>query len=263
MPQSVASALLDIPDTDYDGQRVTEHWRRPDKHPAPVDAETAEQLIGSMVPAIGLMSTLGNQVELDKVPGRTVIFGYPLTAAPGQQLPNGWAQVAETHGCALPAGAVRDAHAEFGARGATVFWLSTQSPETQRETAQTLQLPQPMLSDANLALTRAWELPTFSVEGLVLLRGITIFLRDGVVDGVIYPVSTPDRSVAAALSWLRARSESMQSGSPPTWPSGPEIIPRWGLPHPIPRPRALSEPVRTSGADTSPRNVRCAGRRRA
>jgi len=49
-------------------------------------------------------------------------------------------------------------------------------------------------------------LPTFTVDGATLLRRITIFLYDGVVDGVIYPVFPPDRSAEVALAWLRDRS---------------------------------------------------------
>lgn len=52
-------------------------------------------------------------------------------------------------------------------------------------------------------LTRAWGLPTFSVDGRTLIRRITIFLIDGVVAGVIYPVFPPDRSAEVALAWLR------------------------------------------------------------
>lgn len=83
--------------------------------------------------------------------------------------------------------------------------LSSQSPAEQLEVSQRLHLPYPLLSDHDLAMARAWQLPTFSVDGLTLIRRITIFILDGVVDAVLYPVFPPDRSANAALAWLRDR----------------------------------------------------------
>lgn len=197
-----------------------------------MDDGAAQQLIGSMVPAIELESTDGPDVVIQKVPGRTVLFGYPRTGTPGEPLPTDWDTIPGARGCTPQACAIRDSIDEFAALGAMVFGLSTQSPADQREAAQRLHLPYPLLSDADLALTQVWGLPTFSVDGHTLIRRITIFLTDGVVDGLIYPVFPPDRSAAEALSWLRDRPTPW-----PALPPGPPIIGRTGLPHPIPAPR--------------------------
>jgi peroxiredoxin len=118
---------------------------------------------------------------------------------------------------------------------ARVFGLSTQSPAEQLEACQRLHLPYPLLSDNDLALTRAWQLPTFAVDGRTLIRRITIFLVNGIVDGVLYPVFPPDRSAESALAWLRehdmgdlAREQAAQRLPP--------IPQRRGMPHPIPKP---------------------------
>ncbi len=215
-----------------DRNRVTNFEQLPEDLPVPVDDGAAQQLIGSMVPAIERKSTDGPDVSIHEVAGRTVLFGYPRTGTPGEPLPTDWDAIPGARGCTPQACAIRDSIAEFTALGATVFGLSTQSPADQREAAQRLHLPYSLLSDADLALTQAWGLPTFSVDGLTLIRRITIFLTDAVVDGLIYPVFPPDRSAAQALAWLR--DAPIRKPAPPP---GPPIIGRGGLPHPIPAPR--------------------------
>ena len=83
-----------------------------------------------------------------------------------------------------------------------MFGLSTQDTEYQREAAERLHLPFPLLSDADLSLTRALRLPTFEAGGMVLLKRLTLALRDGVVERVFYPVFPPDRSAAEVAAWL-------------------------------------------------------------
>jgi len=61
----------------------------------------------------------------------------------------------------------------------------------------------PVLSDAQLELARALRLPTFAVEGMALLKRLTLVISDGVIEHVFYPVFPPNRSADAALEWLR------------------------------------------------------------
>src|SRR6266516_35219 len=79
------------------------------------------------------------------------------------------------------AGGFRDLHAEFAALGVQVFGLSTQPTAYQREAAERLHLPFPLLSDEQLELTHGWGLPTFVFDGEVLLKRVTFVLRDGSV----------------------------------------------------------------------------------
>jgi peroxiredoxin len=81
--------------------------------------------------------------------------------------------------------------------------MSTQTPSDQAEAVERLHLPYPLLSDARLELARALRLPTFEVEGVTLLKRHTLFLRDGVVEHVQYPVFPPDKAADAALGALR------------------------------------------------------------
>ncbi|EEA91986.1 antioxidant enzyme [Pseudovibrio sp. JE062] len=84
-----------------------------------------------------------------------------------------------------------------------VFGLSTQSTAFQREAAERLHLPFALLSDEDLALTKAMELPVFEAGGMVLLKRLTMILKDGVVEHVMYPVSDPAKNAEDVIAYLK------------------------------------------------------------
>jgi peroxiredoxin len=59
------------------------------------------------------------------------------------------------------------------------------------------------LSDTGLALTRAINLPTFTVAGMTLLKRMVFVIDDGVMTKVFYPVFPPDKSAEEVVGWLR------------------------------------------------------------
>jgi peroxiredoxin len=83
-----------------------------------------------------------------------------------------------------------------------LFGLSTQDLEYQREGVERLHLPFPILSDENLELTQAMNLPTFQTEGMTLLKRLTLIIGDSEVVHVFYPVFPPDRSASDVINWL-------------------------------------------------------------
>ncbi len=85
-----------------------------------------------------------------------------------------------------------------------MFGLSTQDTDYQREAAERLHLPFPVLSDAGLMLTRALDLPTFDVAGMTLLKRMVLVIDDGMIGKVFYPVFPPDKSAEEVVAWLRA-----------------------------------------------------------
>jgi peroxiredoxin len=172
--------------------------------PVPVDDGAADHLPGATVPALDLVATSGGTVDLrERSAGRrVVIFAYPRTGRPGVDLPVGWDDIPGARGCTPEACAFRDLTPDFGDAGAEVFGLSTQDPGYQLEAATRLLLPYPLLSDADLQLTRALRLPTFTVDGMVLLRRLTMIIRSGAIEQVLYPVWPPDRAAAEALAAL-------------------------------------------------------------
>lgn len=168
------------------------------------DATVAGRLVGRRLPALLLPATSGRPIDLAALPGRTVVYAYPRTSRPGELPPTGWDEIPGARGCTPQSCAFRDHYQEIRALGAAVFGLSTQTTGYQQEAAARLKLPFALLSDAELRLARALGLPTFEVDGMVLLRRLTLVLRDGVVERVFYPVPEPARNAEDVLAWLRA-----------------------------------------------------------
>lgn len=136
--------------------------------------------------------------------GRLVVYAYPMTGRPGVPLPAGWDGIPGARGCTPQACAFRDHFAELAAAGvAAVFGLSTQSPDHQLEAQQKLHLPFPLLSDERLKLVNSLGLPTFEVEGRLLMQRLTFVADNGRVVKVFYPVFPPDRNASDVLDWVR------------------------------------------------------------
>lgn len=172
----------------------------------PLDDGACAHLVGLTMPRVVLPATRGAPVDIAALPpGRTVLFAYPMTGQPGVALPPGWNEIPGARGCTPQNCAFRDAHAAFAALGASVFGVSTQPTAYQREMAERLHLPYPVLSDEGFALTEALGLPTFAADGMRLLRRATLVIRAGAIERVFYPVFPPDRSADEVLDWLRQR----------------------------------------------------------
>jgi peroxiredoxin len=173
--------------------------------PAPEDDGGARHLPGLAVPNVALTATDGTEVSLARLPGRVVVFAYPRTGVPGQISPvPDWDMIPGARGCTPQACAYRDLHKELTAAGAArVFGLSTQDTAYQREAAERLHLPFPLLSDERLALAKALRLPLMEVGGMMLIKRLAMVLDDGRIAKVFYPVFPPDRNAADVLAWLQ------------------------------------------------------------
>jgi peroxiredoxin len=172
--------------------------------PVPQDDGAARHLTGLRWPDIALAATSGPAVNLSKLKGRAVVYVYPRTGVPGVDAPPGWDDIPGARGCTPQSCGFRDHFAELKALGvADVFGLSTQATGYQREAAERLHLPFPILSDADLALTRALDLPTFTISGMTLLKRMALVIDDGAIVKVFYPVFPPDKNAADVAAWLR------------------------------------------------------------
>jgi peroxiredoxin len=125
-----------------------------------------------------------------------------MTGKPDRSLPAGWDEIPGARGCTPQSCSFRDHHAELRALGASVFGLSTQDTDYQSEAATRLHLPFALLSDSDLAFAGALDLPTFEVEGMVLLKRLTLIIDEGWIEKVFYPVFPPDRSAEEVVEWL-------------------------------------------------------------
>jgi peroxiredoxin len=173
--------------------------------PVPVDDGACDHLPGMRLPSLALPATDGTMIDLSALPGRSVVYVYPRTGRPEQPLPTGWDQIPGARGCTPQSCAYRDLAAELAALGARIFGLSTQDTAYQQEAVERLHLPFPLLSDERLALTTALSLPTFEVDGMTLVKRLTLIIDDGAIETVFYPVFPPDADAANVAAWLRER----------------------------------------------------------
>jgi len=172
--------------------------------PVPQDDGAARHLTGMTLPDIALPATSGPPVKLSQLGGRTVLYIYPRTGVPGIDPPPGWDQIPGARGCTPQSCGFRDHFAELKALGIHhVYGLSTQDTAYQREAAERLHLPFAILSDADLKLTGAIGLPTFTTSGMTLLKRMALVIDDGVIVKTFYPVFPPDKNAAEVIAWLR------------------------------------------------------------
>jgi len=175
--------------------------------PAPVDDGATRHLADARMASALLPATNGGTVDLSALRGRVVVYAYPRTGKAGIANPDGWDMIPGARGCTPQTCSFRDHFAELKALGVDhLFGLSTQAPDYQQEVAERLHLPFAILSDEQLKLTRAMNLPTFETAGMTLLKRFTLVINDGNVEHVFYPVFPPDRSASDVIDWLSARS---------------------------------------------------------
>lgn len=182
--------------------RTDNLYELPKDLPIPVDDGACDHLSGVHLPSVPMKSTTGRLVDLAALRGRTVVYCYPRTGKPDIEPPPGWNEIPGARGCTPQSCAFRDHHGELQKLGAQVFGLSTQSTEYQNEAAERLHLPFELLSDAELAFTRALRLPTFKVETMTLIKRLTLILLDGRIEQVFYPVFPPDKNAQEIIAWL-------------------------------------------------------------
>ena len=97
---------------------------------------------------------------------------------------------------------LRDHYVELSALGANVFGLSIQNSEYQKEMLERLHLPFLVLSDFNFRFCDAMRLPTFEVNGMRLLKRVTLITESNIVVKVHYPIFPGDSDAAWVIEQL-------------------------------------------------------------
>lgn len=187
----------------------------PEDLPPPVDDGACDHLPGRQLPSVPLPSTDRGLIDLAALPGRFVIFCFPRAGQPGRTLPTGWNEIPGARGCTPQSLTFRDHYEQIRSLHADVVGISTQAPEDQQEIATRLELPFPLLSDAELAFARALELPTLEVEGTTMLKRATLIVTDGLIEKVFYPVFPPNKNADEVIVWLLANHRRPTEGGTP------------------------------------------------
>ena len=174
----------------------------PEDLPRPIDDGACDHLIGMKLPDIDLLATDGSVVNLSAQKRKTVVYCYPMTGKPGVSLPEGWDEIPGARGCTPQSCSFRDHYSELSALGADVFGLSTQDNEYQKEMAERLHLPFLVLSDVNLQFCEAMKLPTFEVDGMRLVKRVTMIAENNIVVKVHYPIFPSDTDATWVIEQL-------------------------------------------------------------
>ena len=116
--------------------------------------------------------------------------------------PDGWEEIPGARGCTPQSCSFRDHHDELKRLNASVYGISVQSSDYQKEAKNRLHLPYSLLSDSEQKLTNALGLPVFTVENMSLLKRVTFIVENGVIVKVFYPVFPPDRNADDVLESL-------------------------------------------------------------
>ena len=187
--------------------RADDLQQLPPDLPRPVDDGACEHLPGRALPPIALPSTAGGAVDLSIRPGRLVVYCFPRAGQPDVPSPKDWDQIPGARGCTPQSLAFRHHHQEIRALDAELFGLSAQTPAAQAEIAARLKLPFPLLSDARLAFARALRLPTFEVEGQILIRRLTLIATRAASSRSSTRCSRPMRTRPKWCAWLQAHPQ--------------------------------------------------------
>ena len=183
---------------------IVDPYTLPPDLPVPEDDGRADHLPGLAIPPLVLQSSQGpvNLAELGA--DRAVLYIYPRSGRPGVPLLEGWDEFPGARGCTPHSRGFRDHAAELGAFGAKLAGLSSQPLEDQIEFAERNHMPFPVISDPELALAHALDLPTIEIAELTLYARMALVIEQGLIAKAFYPVFPPDRNAADVLDWLRA-----------------------------------------------------------
>lgn len=174
--------------------------------PVPEDDGACAHLPGMKLPQLALRATDGAMVDLSAQPGRAIVYCYPRMGRPDQPSPEGWNEIPGARGCTPQSAGFRDHYPEILQLGIdAVFGLSSQDTDYQKEAAERLHLPFQLLSDERLELARALAFPTFEIEGMTLIKRLTLIIHNGVIEHVFYPVFPPDSNAPSVIHWLVER----------------------------------------------------------
>ena len=170
--------------------------------PVPLDDGASSQLLEKSLPNVVLYSTCGKQVNVSHIKSKVVFYCYPMTGQPGIKLPDGCDSIPGARGCTPQSCSFRDHYQELQALNTQVYGISTQESAAQIEAVTRLHLPFELLSDVDLKLTKALQLPTFEVENKQLIKRLTLIAQEGKIIKVFYPVFPPDKNAQDVIDWL-------------------------------------------------------------
>ena len=151
--------------------------------------------VGDAAPNVTARDQDGRDLNLADVyaKGPTLIYFYPKAGTPG---------------CTAQACSLRDAFPDFSSANIQVIGVSADTVEAQKKFAEEYKLPFVLLADTDLAVAKAFGVPTIPVLGVPKRQSFIV--RDGKIAWIVESAKTRDHAaeVREALSKLGAGKKS-------------------------------------------------------
>jgi peroxiredoxin Q/BCP len=148
--------------------------------------------VGDAAPNITARDQNGHDVNLADVyaKGPTLVYFYPKAGTPG---------------CTAQACSLRDAFPDFSSDNIQVIGVSADTVEAQKKFAEEYKLPFVLLADTDLAVAKAFGVPTIPVLGVP--RRQSFIVRDGKIAWIVESAKTGDHAteVREAMAKLGAK----------------------------------------------------------
>jgi len=135
--------------------------------------------VGDAAPNITARDQNGHDVNLADVyaKGPTLVYFYPKAGTPG---------------CTAQACSLRDAFPDFSSDNIQVIGVSADTVEAQKKFAEEYKLPFVLLADTDLAVAKAFGVPTIPVLGVP--RRQSFIIRDGKIAWIVESAKTGDHA---------------------------------------------------------------------
>lgn len=169
---------------------------------APSEGELVQSLLGRPLPSLRLACTTGGEMDLATLASEpVVVYVHPGTET-SREVPEDPDGLLGS-GCTRQSQAFSEHGAGFAGRRFHVIGINARPPEEQRRFCRREGLRFALLSDTQLKLAEAIDLPTeSSVRGERVYSRLTFIAHEGVIDRIFYPVPIPRRNALDVLAWL-------------------------------------------------------------
>ena len=173
------------------------------KFPIPEDDGAANHLQNSGIPSISLPNQEGNFLRLDRLDTfRMILYFFPMTGRPDMPLPENWNLIPGATGCTLETCKFRDNYDNLIGLNAIPIGITTQTVDYIKEMTERLAIPFDVLSDENLDLKKALNLPTFSIKNTVYFKRLTLIIEKKIVKKFFYPIYPVNKHIDDIKKWL-------------------------------------------------------------
>tara|TARA_B110000263_G_scaffold214657_1_gene199248 strand:- start:546 stop:932 length:387 start_codon:yes stop_codon:yes gene_type:complete len=125
-----------------------------------------------------------------------------MTGRPDQPLPENWDAIPGARGCTPQNCSFRDNYDNLIKVNALPIGVSTQSVSDIKEMTNRLHIPYDVISDQELKMASAINLPIFSINEKKFLKRVTLIIEQSVIKKVFYPIFPPNTHINEVLEWL-------------------------------------------------------------